>query len=250
MAVIPARLASTRFPAKALANTTGKYLIQHVCEQVAAVPSIARVIVATDHARIAEAVASFGGTVVMTRAEHESGTDRVAEVARDLDCDIIVNVQGDEPEIEPAALERLIALFGEPDCTMATLACPFSAVPGGNPADPNTVKVVVDHRGRALYFSRACIPFPRDGQFAAGAGPLLHLGTYAYRREFLLRLATLAPTALEKTERLEQLRVLEHGFDIRVALAERAAVGIDTPADYDAFVARYRAAQVSNPLTS
>ncbi|MFH0979979.1 MAG: 3-deoxy-manno-octulosonate cytidylyltransferase [Planctomycetota bacterium] len=241
VAVIPARFASTRFPAKALAKDTGRYLIQHVYEQTRAARCIGRVIVATDDQRIVDAVRSFGGEAVMTRSDHESGTDRVAEVAQGLDCAVVVNVQGDEPEIEPAALDRLVSLFDQPDCQIATLACPFAAVPGGDPADPNAVKVVRDHRGRALYFSRACIPFARDGRYAPEAGPLLHLGTYAYRREFLLRLAALPPTALERTERLEQLRVLEHGYDIFVALVERAAVGIDTPEDYAAFVKRYGA---------
>ncbi len=240
VAVIPARWASTRLPGKPLAKDTGRYLIQHVYERTLAARAIARVIVATDDHRIVEAVESFGGTAVLTRPDHESGTDRVAEVAQSLDCDVVVNVQGDEPEIEPAALDKLVALFAQSECQMATLACPFSAVPGADPVDPDAVKVVVDQRGRALYFSRACIPCAREGKYIYGVTPLLHLGTYAYRRDFLLRLAALPPTALERTERLEQLRALEHGYDIWVALVERAAVGIDTPADYAAFVQRYR----------
>lgn len=243
VAVIPARFASSRFPAKVLAKETGKYLIQHVCERAQAASSLRRVIVATDDRRIVEVVESFGGEAVMTRPDHPSGTDRVAEVARHLDCDVVVNLQGDEPEIAPAALDRLVSTFELPDCQMATLACPFEAVPEGDPADPNAVKVVVDARGRALYFSRACIPFAREGAYDHGAGPLLHLGTYAYRREFLLRLAELPPTALERTERLEQLRVLEHGHHIFVVVVEHAVVGIDTPEDYAAFVARYRTGQ-------
>ena len=239
-AVIPARWASVRFPAKVLARDTGRYLIQHVCEAALAARSIQRVFVAADDRRIVEAVESFGCEAVMTRTDHASGTDRVAEVAQNLDADIVVNVQGDEPEIDPAAIDRLVSRLETPDCRMATLACPFAAVPGGDPADPNAVKVVIDARGRAMYFSRACIPCARDGAYVGGSGPLLHLGTYAYRREFLLRLAALEPTPLEQTERLEQLRALEHGYDIFVTVVERAVVGIDTPEDYAAFVKRYR----------
>ena len=240
VAVIPARYASTRFPGKPLVNDTGKYLVQHVCERAAAADSIDRVIVATDDERIVEAVESFGGEVVMTRTDQESGTDRVAEVALDLDCDLVVNVQGDEPEIEPEALDKLVSMFDNPECRMTTLACPFSAVAGGDPADPNSVKVVIDGSGRAMYFSRAQVPYPRDGCYAEGCHPLLHLGTYGYRRDFLLTVAGLSPTALERTERLEQLRVLEHGYNIHVAVVDRAAVGIDTPEDYAAFVKRHR----------
>lgn len=240
IAVIPARYASTRFPAKPLARETGKFLIQHVCERVAQARLIARTIVATDDERIADAVRSFGGQAVMTRPDHPSGTDRVAEVAAALECDIVVNIQGDEPELEPAAIDHLITLLADaPACSIATLACPFSKVPGSDPADPAAVKVVLDRRGHALYFSRSLIPHHRDARPSApGAEPLLHLGIYAYRRDFLLALAALPPTPLELTERLEQLRVLEHGHAMAVGLVDRAAVGIDTPQDYAAFVRR------------
>ncbi|MCP4592220.1 MAG: 3-deoxy-manno-octulosonate cytidylyltransferase [bacterium] len=247
VAVIPARWASSRFPAKVLACETGKYLVQHVYERAAAARSVERVIVATDDSRVCDAVVSFGGEVALTRADHPSGTDRVAEVAAGLDAEIVVNLQGDEPEIDPGMLDELVAIFERPDCVMATLACPFSAVPGGDPADPNAVKVVVDARRRALYFSRACVPHARDAVYAPGSGPYLHLGTYAYRREFLLELAKLEPTALEQTERLEQLRPLEHGHEIDVVLADRAVVGIDTPEDYAAFVARHRLTESPDP---
>lgn len=239
VAVIPARYASTRFPGKPLANETGKYLIQHVYEQVRGARSIAEVIVATDDPRICEAVESFGGRVVMTRADHPSGTDRVAEAAEALDADVIVNVQGDEPEIEPESIDRLVALLAEEtDVQIGTLACPFAA--DADPADPNAVKVVLDARNRALYFSRALIPYPRDakGQPDAPSQWLLHIGIYAYRRKFLLQLAKLPQTPLEQREKLEQLRALEHGFPIAVALIKQAAVGIDTPEDYAAFVQR------------
>lgn len=245
VAILPARYASTRFPGKPLVNQTGKYLIQHVYEQVAKARSLDSVVVATDDERIFAAVRSFGGHAAMTRADHPSGTDRVAEVAAGLDADIIVNVQGDEPEIEPANIDKLVTLLiNDPQTPMGTLACPFP--PEGHPADPNAVKVVINHHGRAMYFSRALIPFPRDtaGQpqpSTSTAAPwLLHIGIYAYRRDFLLRLATLPPTALEQIEKLEQLRVLEHGHGINVAVVEKSAIGIDTPEDYAAFVQRFR----------
>ena len=241
VAIIPARYASTRFPGKPLAKETGKYLIQHVYEQVRLAKSIDEVIVATDDGRIFDAVASFGGGAAMTREGHPSGTDRVAEVAEGLDADVIVNVQGDEPEIEPGNIDRLVTLLAEDaDVSIGTLACPFPE--GSDPADPNAVKVVLDGRGRALYFSRSLIPYPRnrEGRIDAPKDWLLHVGIYAYRREFLLQLAELSPTPQEQCEKLEQLRVLEHGFPIAVAVVDQAAAGIDTPEDYAAFVQRTR----------
>ena len=244
IAVIPARYASTRFPGKPLARQTGHYLIQHVYERVQATRRIPRCIVATDDDRIAAAVREFGGEVAMTRADHPSGTDRIAEVVRGLpgaSGDIIVNVQGDEPEIEPAYLDRLVErLAREPiDCPIATLACPFP--PDTDPRDPNCVKVVVNSAGRALYFSRALVPYPRDGGEGGAPGRwLLHLGVYAYRRVFLLTLASMKPGVLEQIEKLEQLRVLECGTPLAVEFVERASVGIDTPQDYDQFVARWQ----------
>lgn len=243
VAIIPARFASSRLPGKPLLKETGKFLIQHVCEQAAKAATIGRVIVATDDERILDAVRSFGGEAVMTRADHISGTDRVAEVAADLDAEIVVNVQGDEPELEPSAIDTLVRLMeSRPDVGIGTLACPFAK--DVDPRDPSAVKVVVDQSGRALYFSRALVPFPRDGagQVKDASQWLLHLGIYAYRRDFLLKLARLAPTPLEQTEKLEQLRVLEHGFSLVVGRVERAAIGIDTPDDYAAFVARNRRA--------
>lgn len=243
VAIIPARYASTRLPGKPLLRETGKCLIQHVCEQVGRAGSISGVIVATDDERIAAAVRSFGGRAALTRADHVSGTDRVAEVAADLDAELIVNVQGDEPEIEPTAIDRLVGLFDEqPQVRMATLACPFAA--DADPTNPNAVKVVVDRRGWALYFSRALIPYPRDhaarSERGGGPGWYLHLGIYAYRREFLLQLAKMPPTPLEQCEKLEQLRVLENGVGIAVGIVDQAAIGIDTPEDYAAFVRRAR----------
>jgi len=244
VAVIPARFGSTRFPGKPLANQTGKYLIQHVYERAAAARRVDRCIVATDDERIVTAVRSFGGEAWMTRADHPSGTDRIAEVARLLDGrpdDVLLNIQGDEPEIEPGYLDRLVErLEATPGCLTATLACPF---PGDADArDPNSVKVVCDRNGKALLFSRALIPYPRESDAAAEDRRLLHVGVYAYRRAFLLEFAGWQPGTLERIERLEQLRVLENGYAMAVEVVEQASVGIDTPDDYERFVARWRAA--------
>jgi len=243
VAIIPARYASSRFPGKALASQTGKYLVQHVYERVVAARRVSRCIVATDDERIVDAVRGFGGDVVMTSPEHASGTDRIAEVVRGMpgaDDDVVLNVQGDEPEIESEYLDRLVdRLAGaEADCPIATLACPFPA--DSDPHDPDCVKVVTGCTGLALYFSRSLIPYPRDGAGNASASQwLLHLGVYAYRRAFLLRLAAWETSALERVEKLEQLRVLERGTALAVEIVPEASVGIDTPADYERFVKRH-----------
>jgi 3-deoxy-manno-octulosonate cytidylyltransferase (CMP-KDO synthetase) len=234
-AVIPARLGSTRFPGKMLAAATGKPLVQHVWERVRQARHIDRIIIATDDLRIAEAVAAFGGDAVMTRQDHVSGTTRIAEVAEGLDVPLLINVQGDEPEVEPAIIDRLVELLEErPECPMATLATPLDAVE--DLVNPNVVKLVRRLDGTALYFSRSPIPFDREG--AGEAPPLRHLGLYGYRREFLFRYAALAESPLERTERLEQLRALEHGVPIAVAIVHASGHGIDTPEQYAAFVAR------------
>ena len=242
IAVIPARYGSTRFCGKPLAQETGKFLIQHVCERIQSAPSIQQVIVATDDERIREAVYSFGGRCAMTSPDHPSGTDRVAEVARDIACDVVVNVQGDEPEIEPDSIESLLAALRDGGHPMATLACPFADLQRqgieADPEDPNCVKVVCS-AGRAIYFSRSRVPYKRNAD-TDYEGPYLHLGVYAYRRDFLLELAQWPPTPLERLEGLEQLRVLENGHSIAVAVVDRAVIGIDTPDEYAAFVERYR----------
>jgi 3-deoxy-manno-octulosonate cytidylyltransferase (CMP-KDO synthetase) len=242
--VIPARYASTRLPGKPLLRQTGKYLIQHVYEGACRAGARA-VLVATDDERIARAVRSFGGQVVLTRADHSSGTDRVAEVAATLDADIIVNLQGDEPTVEPAHLDLLPELLGrDPTADVATLAVPIASLEQWQ--DPACVKVVREAGGRALYFSRSPIPFVRDGQPSFG-GPdspfLLHLGLYAYRRAFLLHLASLSPAPLEQLEKLEQLRVLALGRRIQVGVVKQAGKGVDTPEDYERFVQAYRQSQ-------
>ena len=236
--VLPARYASVRLPGKPLLRDTGKTLIQHAYEQAARARCGGRVVVATDDERIRAAVVAFGGEVVMTRADHASGTDRVAEVARSLDVDVVVNLQGDEPQFPPAALDALVELLARhPDADAATLMTPIRDL--DTYRSPNCVKVVADARGRALYFSRSPVPMVRDGlpDFAAEP-PLfhLHLGVYAYRRDALLRLATTPPHPLEHAEKLEQLRILAGGGSIYVASVPHAHRGVDTPADYAAFV--------------
>ncbi len=238
--LIPARYASTRLPGKPLLRQTGKYLIQHVYER-ACLARADTVAVATDDARIAEAVRAFGGRVEMTRADHPSGTDRVAEVARRLDADVIVNLQGDEPLVEPSSLDLLPELLrSDPEADVATLAVPIASEDQWR--DPACVKVVVDACGRALYFSRSPVPFVRDGAPDFARRPplfLQHLGLYAYRRRFLLSLAQLPPEPLEEAEKLEQLRVLALGRRIRVGVVAHAGRGVDTPADYERFVRDY-----------
>jgi 3-deoxy-manno-octulosonate cytidylyltransferase (CMP-KDO synthetase) len=236
-AVIPARYASTRFPGKPLADLGGKPMIQWVCEGAQRCPLIDRVLVATDDRRIAAAVTAFGGTAVMTRADHPTGTDRLAEVASGLASDLVVNVQGDEPLIDPAMIEAAVQpLLDNPALPMGTLQTPLTSLEEFR--NPNVVKVVTDQQGLALYFSRAPIPYPRDfideldsrwGELATAK----HVGLYVYRRDFLLRFPTLAPTPLELQEKLEQLRVLEHGYQIHVATTPLDVQGVDTPEDLE-----------------
>jgi 3-deoxy-manno-octulosonate cytidylyltransferase (CMP-KDO synthetase) len=244
--VIPARYGSQRLPAKPLLRQTGKYLIQHVYERACESRRAGQVIVATDDPRIVAAVESFGGRVVLTRRDHASGTDRVAEVARQLDADVIVNLQGDEPLVDPAALDLLPELLRrDPGADMATLAVPIADAESWH--DPNCVKVVCDAAGRALYFSRSPIPHVRDGEPDFDARParfLQHLGLYAYRRAFLMQLARLPQHPLEETEKLEQLRVLALGQRIHVGVVSHAARGVDTFEDYQEFVRTYRQGHV------
>ncbi len=238
--IIPARYGSTRFPAKMVAAHTGRPLVQHVVDQVRGCRLVRQVIVATDDERIAAALRPYGTTAVLTSPAHQSGTDRVAEVAAGLTDDVIVNVQGDEPEIEPGVVDALIGRLADSADDMATAAVPFPA--GADVADPNLVKVAVGLDGRAVYFSRSPVPFRRDADFIGNAAYNLHLGIYAYRRPFLLTFAGWPPTPLELTEKLEQLRALEHGRSIHVHLVNRATHGVDTPQQYAAFVERYRRA--------
>jgi len=227
--IIPARYESTRLPGKPLADLNGQPMIQRVYDRAARVRDVARVVVATDDERIRAAVAGFGGDVVMTSAAHRTGTDRIAEVAQSLDADIVVNVQGDLPLLDPAVVDAAVApLRDDPGLPMATIK---TAIRTREERDnPNVVKVVTDRDGYALYFSRHALPYHRDGDGRGGLG-YKHIGLYVYRRDFLLSLAQLAPTPLEQAEQLEQLRVLEWGFRIRVAEVDTASIEVDTARD-------------------
>jgi 3-deoxy-manno-octulosonate cytidylyltransferase (CMP-KDO synthetase) len=230
--IIPARYASTRFPGKPLQLIAGKPLVQHVVERCREAQSLADVIVATDDERIAEVAREFC-TVEMTRTDHPSGTDRIAEVAARLDCDAVVNVQGDEPLIPATVIDAVASALT--DAQMTTAATPVRNI--AEYSDPNAVKVVVDAAGRALYFSRRTIPFVRDSaeespeQQCAAFPFLKHLGIYGYRRDTLKRLVEFAASPLEQAERLEQLRALENGIGIAVCLVEYESIGVDVPED-------------------
>lgn len=241
--VIPARYGSSRMGGKVLAKETGKYLVQHTYERALQARRVSEVLIATDHERVLEACRQFGASCVMTDAEHQSGTDRVAEVAAGRDCDIVINLQADEPEVEPDYIDQIAALLAErPEAKMATLLAPFDTA--RDIANPNIVKCVTDEKGYALYFSRLAIPYDRD---RAGIGPLdvyrRHLGIYAYRKEFLLIYTTLPKSRLEQCEQLEQLRALDNGFRILTAAVPRAWDGIDTLEQYEAFVQRQKNAE-------
>lgn len=225
--MLPARFGSTRFPGKPLATILGKPLIEWVYQGASRVRGATRVLVATDDVRIVAAVRSFGGDVVMSRGTHPTGTDRVAEVAKTLRTDIVVNLQGDEPIFDPAMVEEMIAVMArDPDVEIATACHPIQDTESLQ--SPHVVKVVVDQRHRALYFSRAPIP---NGALFNGARALRHVGVYAFRREALAKFAKLPRTPLEIAEQLEQLRALEHGMTIAVVETRHATVGVDVPAD-------------------
>jgi len=237
---IPARYASTRFAGKVLARETGKYLVQHTYEQACKARLAERVIIAADDERIVEAARTFGAECVLTSPDHQSGTDRIAEAVAATDVDIVINVQGDEPEIDPIHINTLGELLVDnPDYAMATLATVLADP--AQVADPNVVKVVTDTSGRAIYFSRCPIPYDREH---GGIGPaglyLRHIGIYAYRKAFLTEITALPQTPLEKLEKLEQLRALENGYGILVGTVEHITEGIDTPEQYAAFVERCR----------
>ena len=227
--VIPARYQSSRFPGKPLALIDGRTLVERVFERARAARRLARLLVATDDERIASAVRAFGGEVVMTSPAHETGTDRLAEVARSVGADLFVNIQGDEPLVDPRDIDQLVeCLEADASADMATLAAPL--LEADQALDPNVVKVVCDTSGRALYFSRSAIPFARTGT-ASGRPWLRHVGLYAYRRGFLLEFASWSPGVLEEIEGLEQLRALERGRTIKVLKARGHYHGVDTPDD-------------------
>jgi 3-deoxy-manno-octulosonate cytidylyltransferase (CMP-KDO synthetase) len=266
IAVIPARYSSTRFPGKVLAKDTGKFLIQHTYERACMAKLPEKVIIAADDEKVVAAAKTFGAECVLTSPDHQSGTDRIAEAVADMDVEIIVNLQGDEPEIEPGNIDYLARmLMDNPGCPMATLAAEFQTTQ--RVSDPNIVKVIVsscekkemDSRfrgndntrdvarstqhetGRAIYFSRSPIPYDRE---KSGVGDvkqyLRHIGIYAYRKKFLLEITALPQTPLEKIEKLEQLRAIENSFGILVGKVKHTCDGIDTPEQYTEFVKRYK----------
>ncbi len=228
LCVIPARYASTRLPGKPLALIAGKPMIQRVYQQAAKARLPQAVLVATDSPLVVEAVQAFGGQVMLTREDHPTGTDRLAEVAQAYpEVDVIINVQGDEPMIDPQIIDRLAQAFlDEPGLLMATMKVPMREE---DYQDPACVKVVCDQQGYALYFSRSLVPYPRNKP--ADYVVYKHVGIYAYQRDFLLRYASLAPTPLERAESLEQLRALENGYRIKVLAGDFQGIGVDTPED-------------------
>jgi 3-deoxy-manno-octulosonate cytidylyltransferase (CMP-KDO synthetase) len=234
LGVIPARFASSRFPGKVLARIASKTMLQHVYERASMARYLTSTLIATDDQRVFDAARSFGARVRMTRPDHLSGTDRVAEAASADDAEIIVNIQGDEPLIDPAAIDAaILPLVHDPEIVMGTLKKRIEDA--REITDPNVVKVVTDHQGDAIYFSRCAIPFHRDGAGTAG-GPTAcfkHIGLYVYQRDFLLGYSALPAGPLERAERLEQLRALENGYRIRVVETEYESLGVDTPEDLE-----------------
>ncbi|WP_297570861.1 3-deoxy-manno-octulosonate cytidylyltransferase [uncultured Anaerovibrio sp.] len=237
LCVIPARFASTRLPGKPLADIAGKPMIVRVYQQASKARRLTGVIAAVDDERVYEAVVSNGGRAMMTAKDHPTGTDRLAEVAAaHPEAELIINVQGDEPMIEPAIIDELAAAFDDdPDLQMATVKSPMESQADIN--NPNNVKVVTDKNGYALYFSRSPLPYFREN---TGMTVYKHIGIYAYKRDFLLEYAKMMPTQLEQTESLEQLRALENGYKIKVIETDYHFVGVDTPEDLVAVNAAYQ----------
>ena len=230
LGVIPARFSSTRFPGKVLAHIAGKTMLQHVYERAALSTYLTSILIATDDDRVYSAAKNFGARVRMTRSDHLSGTDRVAEAASAVDAEIVVNIQGDEPLIDPAAIDAaILPMVHEPELVMGTLKKRIEDA--REITDPNVVKVVTDHAGDAIYFSRCAIPFERE---RSNNSPYFkHIGLYVYQRDFLLAYSALPVGPLETAERLEQLRALENGFRIRVVETEYESLGVDTPEDLE-----------------
>ena len=228
--VIPARYASSRFPGKPLVPIAGKPMIQHVYERASQAALVDHLVVATDDQRIFDAVQSFGGSAVMTDADHPSGTDRIAQAASQVDCDYVLNIQGDEPLIDAGVINAVAgALIDEPDVPMAT---PIAEIVDLTELDnPNIVKVVIDANGFALYFSRSKIPYLRDPEDTHKKKWYKHIGLYGFQKSFLLQLVTYPQSTLENMERLEQLRVLENGFRIKTVITQYVGIGVDTPDD-------------------
>jgi len=230
LGVIPARFSSTRFPGKVLAPIAGKTMLQHVYERAALSTYLTSILIATDDERVYAAAKNFGARVRMTRSDHLSGTDRVAEAASAVDAEIVVNIQGDEPLIDPAAIDAaILPMVHEPEIVMGTLKKRIEDA--REITDPNVVKVVTDRAGDAIYFSRCAIPFEREK--SVNTPYFKHIGLYVYQRDFLLAYSALPVGPLETAERLEQLRALENGFRIRVVETEYESLGVDTPEDLE-----------------
>jgi 3-deoxy-manno-octulosonate cytidylyltransferase (CMP-KDO synthetase) len=248
LACIPARYNSRRFPGKVLTKDTGKFLIQHTYERACLAKIPEKVIIAADDQRVADAAGSFGAECILTSPEHKSGTDRIAEAVAGLDVDIVINLQADEPQIDPANIDYVAGLLIETEnaklkakkCEMATLAAEFDNA--RQIADPNIVKVVLDADNYAIYFSRSVIPYDRQKGGVGETGQYLrHIGIYAYSKDFLLKITAMPQSALEKIEKLEQLRAIENGYSILVGKVAKACDGIDTSQQYDEFVRRTKA---------
>jgi len=238
---IPARYGSTRFSGKVLAKDTGKFLIQHTYERACLAKLAEKVIIAADDEKIADAAKSFGAECILTSVEHKSGTDRIAEAVANIDVDIVVNLQADEPEIDPENIDCVARLLMDnPDYPMATLAAEMQSKE--QIADPNIVKVIIDSDNRAVSFSRSAIPYNIVKSGIEARQHLRHIGIYAYRKEFLQKITALPQTPLERIEKLEQLRAIENGIAIIVGKVEHTCNGIDTPEQYAEFVKRYNKA--------
>lgn len=246
-AVIPARYDSKRLPGKLIIkDPSGKYLIEYVCDAAERAERIEKVIVATDDKRIYEIVNEIGREAIMTGDQHRTGSDRIAEAAENLNFDVIVNIQADEPQMRPEMIDKVVDLLDhDPECVISTLACQIDS--REELESPNVVKVVLDNNGRALYFSRLPIPYVRGASDQLGQSPapyLHHIGIYAYRREYLLKYAQTPQSSIESAEKLEQLRALSAGWRIKVGLTPHKLIGIDTPEDFDAFC-QYVSARMS-----
>ncbi|MBC8481371.1 MAG: 3-deoxy-manno-octulosonate cytidylyltransferase [Planctomycetes bacterium] len=240
IAVIPARLSSTRFPEKVLAKKTGKFLIQHTYEQAKLAKTPEEVIIAADDEKVSAAAESFNAKCILTSPELKSGTDRIAQAVQNIPADIIINIQGDEPEIDPAHIDLVAKLLVDnPNFPMATLIADFENI--DQVSNPNIVKVVTDNTGKAVYFSRSPIPYDRENSATVDIDLYnRHIGIYAYRKDFLLEFTKMPQTILEKTEKLEQLRAIENGYEILTAKVNHTCDGIDTPEQYEEFVKRQK----------
>lgn len=242
--VIPARLDSSRLPKKVLLDLNGKTVLQRVYEQCLKVKNIDEVYIATDSLEIKEVCETFTNQVVITKSTHQSGTDRIGEAISSIDCDIVINVQGDEPFIEPSLIEALVNSFSNSEISMSSAMSKINNVK--DLQNSNVVKVVVDHHNNALFFSRSLLPFPRDVKEISNSNEVLkkyqffrHIGIYGYRKDFLLKFVNMEQSYLEKVEKLEQLRALENGFKIKMIEAESSLIGIDTQEDYEEALKKY-----------